>query len=170
MAQNVSDDARIRQFWNAYARAARVSGEHFNVFAFGDSAELADELAAQVLAGTKRATSRLSRDFLEAGVAFPKPGDFGVLIDGAQTPRCILRTLQVELKPLRDVDARFAWDEGGGDRTLEWWMSAHTRYFKRQAVREGFAVTEQTEVVLERFEVVWPPDVADRATYLYGYT
>jgi uncharacterized protein YhfF len=168
MSESCDRDRLVRLFWNAYARTARVSGADFRVVVFGDSAELADELVAQVVGGTKRATATLRHDFVVTTHALPKVGDFGVVIDGTDTPRCILRTVQVEIKPLRDVDARFAWDEGGGDRSLEWWMSAHVRYFKRQAAHDGFTVNGDTEVVLERFEVVWPPEFADRATYFYG--
>jgi uncharacterized protein YhfF len=69
--------------------------------------------------------------------------------------------VQVEVKPMRDADEQFAWDAGGGDRTLQWWINAHTRYFRRRGVREGFLVGPETELVFERFEVVWPPELAD---------
>ncbi|HKU67556.1 MAG TPA: ASCH domain-containing protein [Candidatus Baltobacteraceae bacterium] len=168
MSDSFDRDRRVRLFWNAYARAARASGADFKVIVFGDTAELADELVAQVVGGTKRASARLRHAFAAAGHALPKVGDFGVVIDGTDTPRCILRTVQVDIKQLGEVDARFAWDEGGGDRSLEWWITAHLRYFKRQAAPAGFTVNGDTEVVFERFEVVWPPEFADRATYFYG--
>lgn len=155
-------DEQIRQFWSTYATAAGISRAPFTVFGFGDSAELADALVALVIAGTKRATASLPRDYAGLGQPLPRPGGFSIVVDGSKTPRCIIRTLQVEIKPMRDVDASFAWDEGEGDRSLAWWMSAHTRYFTRQGVREGFSVDDGTEVVLERFEVVWPPEFADQ--------
>jgi uncharacterized protein YhfF len=129
---------------------------------FGDSSDLADELATQVVVGEKHATTTLLRDFTELGKPMPKPGDFSVVIDGKNSPRCIVQTLHVDVKALRDVDESFARDEGGGDRSLEWWRSAHARYFKRQGAREGFAVDDGTEVILERFEVVWPLGFSDR--------
>jgi len=91
----------------------------------------------------------------------PKPGDFSIVVDGSNRPRCIIRTLQVQVKPIHDVDEQFAWDEGEGDRSLKWWLSAHKRYFTRQGAREGFIVDDGIEVVLQRFEVVWPPQLAD---------
>jgi uncharacterized protein YhfF len=158
----LTGDERVQQFWDAYAASARVGVEKFAVVRFGDSENLADELATQVAVGEKRATARLLRDFTELGKPMPKPGDFSVVIDGKSSPRCIVQTLHVDVKTLRDVDESFAWDEGGGDRSLEWWRSAHARYFKRQGAREGFAVEDGTEVVLERFEVVWPLEFSDR--------
>ena len=35
------------------------------------------------------------------------------------------------------------------------------RYFARQATREGFEMDDEILTVFERFEVVWPLDVAD---------
>jgi hypothetical protein len=43
----------------------------------------------------------------------------------------------------------------------DWWLDAHRRYFARQATREGFEIDDEILTVFERFEVVWPLDVAD---------
>jgi uncharacterized protein YhfF len=153
---------QVRGFWHTYAKVARLKEATYAAFGFGDSAELADELVELVIAGAKRTRTNLPRDFDVQNRPLPKPGDLAVVVDGAKTPRCIIRTLHVETKRMRDVDAQFAWETGGGDRSLEWWLSAHTRYFKRRGAREGFAVDGDTEVVLERFEVVWPKELADR--------
>jgi uncharacterized protein YhfF len=61
------------------------------------------------------------------------------------------------------VDEAFARDEGEGDRTRNWWLAAHRRYFGRQATREGFKFDGNILTVFERFAVVWPLDVADSA-------
>lgn len=161
MSADFTNDPQVRRFWNAYARAARPKEAAYAAFSFGDTAELADELIELVIAGTKRTRTTLPRDFAAQGKQLPKSGDLAVVVDGAKTPRCIIRTLHVETKRMRDVDAQFAWESGGGDRSLDWWLSAHTRYFKRRGTQEGFAVDRDTEVVLERFEVVWPREVAD---------
>jgi hypothetical protein len=43
-------------------------------------------------------------------------------------------------------------------------LTAHFRYFSRQASREGFQFGDDILTVFERFEVVWPLDVADAIT------
>ena len=151
----------VETFVSVFAKAANVSPSDVAVVRFGDSADLADELAGMILAGKKRAVTYLARDFVEHGRTPPRPGDLEVVLDGDRRPRCIIRVVQVDIKPLGAVDEKFAWDDGGGDRSLSWWRSAHTRYFKRQAAREGFSLDKTTEVVLERFDVVWPPEVAN---------
>ncbi len=77
------------------------------------------------------------------------------------TAKCIWRTTEVVVKPLVAVDNTFAWDEGEGDRTRDSWLSDHREYFSDQASREGFEMSDGLETVFERFEIVWPPDVAD---------
>jgi uncharacterized protein YhfF len=161
MIDDLLHDELVQRFWDAYADSARVGPKNFAVLRFGDGADLADELATQVVTGGKRATASLLRDFT-INKPIPKPGDYRVIIDGRNSPRCIARIVKVDVRPLRDVDESFAWDEGGGDRSLEWWRSAYARYFKRQGGREGFIVDDDTQVILERFEVVWPLELVDR--------
>lgn len=71
-------------------------------------------------------------------------------------PRCLLKTVEIRLGLLNSVDDAFARDEGEGDRTREWWLDAHRRFFVRQAECEGTCFDEMREIVVfERFLVVW---------------
>lgn len=140
--------------WAAY-RAARPTEEtDYDVVAFGDSPEMADELADLVLHGPKRATAGLLRDFDHEPM--PVLGGHVVFVGGDGTPRGIWRTTEVRIGPLDSVDDAFAWDEGEGDRTRDDWLDGHRRFFARQAEREGFAFSDDIETVFERFDLVWP--------------
>jgi uncharacterized protein YhfF len=143
-------------FWRTYVESRRIAGTNYAVVAFDDSADTATELAALVMAGRKRATCSLVRDYAHAPETLPKVGDFVVVVDGCGRPHCIWRTTEIEIKPLIAVDDQFAWDEGEGDRSRQWWLAAHRRYFARQASRDGFEMHDRIEAVFERFEVVWP--------------
>jgi uncharacterized protein YhfF len=61
-----------------------------------------------------------------------------MMLDEEERPRFIRCTTEITIKPLSEVDEVFAWDEGEGDRTRDWWMAAHRSYFGRQASRKGF--------------------------------
>jgi hypothetical protein len=65
-------------------------------------------------------------------------------------PSVYRRTTEVAIKPLSQVDETFARDEGEGDRTRDWWLDAHRRYFARQATREGFEMDDEILTVFER--------------------
>ncbi len=145
--------------WHAFQAADPTITGHYDVVSFGDSPELADELAELVVAGTKRATAGALRSFVDEPV--PKVGDHVVLIDGHGRARCVWRTTDVEIKPLIEVDDQFAWDEGEGDRSRAYWLDAHRRYFRREAERAGHDFDDLLITVFERFTVVWPPDLAD---------
>jgi len=148
-------------FWQAFRRYAGLDHDNYVVGSFGDSPEMATELADLVIAGIKRATASLVRDYRGDREPMPQPGDFVMMLDGEGQPRFIWRTTEIKIKPLSEVDEAFAWDEGEGDRTRDWWVAAHRRYFARQAAREGFELDDEILTVFERFEVVWPLDVAD---------
>jgi len=142
--------------WRAFTDATGLAGVDYVVVAFGDGLGLASELAALVMAGRKRATCSLVRDYDNAPETIPKVGDHVVVIDGAGQALCIWRTTEVTIKPLIEVDDAFAWDEGEGDRSREDWLRLHRLYFARVATRDGFEMDDRIPAVFERFEIVWP--------------
>lgn len=131
------------------------------VVCFGDTPELADELLGLIVGGAKRATATLVTGYLAAGDPFPPLGAYWVCCDGTGVPRAVLRTTELRLGPFDSVDARFAWEEGEGDRTLETWVEGHRRAYERQCARIGIEFSEDLEVCFERFTLVWSPDLAD---------
>ena len=116
-------------------------------FGFGDSPGMADELAALVLSGQKTATCGwpLNPEIVA--------GSYSVMLDGQGAPLAVIESLEVRELPFLEVEAQFAYDEGEGDRTLEWWRDAHRRFFSRQP--EGAAWNDEQVVQCERFRVVW---------------
>jgi uncharacterized protein YhfF len=96
-------------------------------FSFGDSPQLADELLALVLEGRKRATCWAASE----GTKGAEIGKCMVACDGAGRPRAVLQTLELARRRFDEVDAAFAFDEGEGDRSLDYWRQAHRRYFTR---------------------------------------
>jgi uncharacterized protein YhfF len=110
-------------FWRAFRRHAGLDHDNYVVGSFDDSPEMATELADPVIAGIKRATASLERDYCEGREPTPRPGDFVIMLNGVGRPRFICRTTEVTIKPLFQVDEAFGWDEG--DRTRDWWLGAH---------------------------------------------
>lgn len=142
-------------FWARFCAETGHAGEPFDVDQFGDSEALADELLGLVLIGQKRATCALARWYERPGARFPEPGDLSIILDGRGNPACVIRTTAVEIKPVREADAQFAWDEGEGDRSFEYWWREHLAYWTREAEREGFVFSEDMNACFERFELVW---------------
>jgi uncharacterized protein YhfF len=149
--------AEIEPFWLAYQRARAVRVEGFSASALGHTRQLADTLAELVETGVKRAHATLLRDFEKDLEPLPQPGDHLVVLDGAGTPRAIVRTTHVEKRRFNEIDDAFAFEAGEGDLTLRWWLTAHRQDYAERAEAEGFEAHERLELVLEYFEVVWPP-------------
>lgn len=78
-----------------------------------------------------------------------------VILNGAGEPLCVIETIEIRVKPFDDVDAAFAYDEGEGDRSLEYWREAHTSFFTRECTRLGRSMSITMPVVCERFRVVF---------------
>lgn len=127
----------------------------FIVDKFGDSPEMADELLKPVLSGLKTATCSAVWEWEHEGNPPPKPGLLSVIMNGADEPRCIIETVEVNIKKYSEVDAAFARDEGEGDFSLEYWRAAHKRFFTRTLPAIGREFTEEMPLVCERFKVVW---------------
>ena len=150
------------RFWREFCEAAGIQADNYDVVSFGDNPTMATKLCDLVVMGQKRATAGLLRQFGSVGEPPPVVGGYVVLVDGEAKPRAIWRTTELRVGPLASVDQRFAWDEGEGERTREWWLSAHRSFFGKRANVQGFQMHDEIETVFERFEVVWPSEIADR--------
>jgi uncharacterized protein YhfF len=142
--------ADVEAFWRRFVAATEIDGSH-TAWGFGSSPEMATDLGLLVRDGPKRATASLRSEY-DADEPLPASGDLGVILDGDGRPLCVVRTASVEVRAFGDVDEEFAWTEGEGDRSLAYWREAHLRFFTAGGTRPE----DDTEVVLERFDLLWP--------------
>jgi uncharacterized protein YhfF len=110
---------------------------------------------ALISAGTKTATCSALWEYEAKGESLPETGLKTIVLDGNGDPRCIVETTEVEVWPYDKVDARFACEEGEGDRSLEYWREAHWRFFSRTLPNIGKEPAADTPLVCERFRVVY---------------
>ena len=158
---SVAKDARVQEFWLAFCVGARVpETTPYQAWYFGDSSALAHKLAELVLRGPKRATAGLGVTLDATPHVAPELDGYSVITEYDGTPRAVIRSTAVERRAFRDVDADFAWTEGEGDRTLDDWKAGHWSYFTRECATLGRTMSEDDEVVLERFELLYPFDRA----------
>jgi uncharacterized protein YhfF len=156
----VPDPEVVASFWARYLNASDVErgGPVPLAWCFGDTVELAGELIELVIYGPKRATAGAVSDYEAEAEPLPVVGDRAIVTDGAMRPRAVLEVTDVRVGPLSSVDEEFAWDEGEGDRTREWWLGAHTWYFRRLFARLGLEFHPDIPVVFERFGVLYHED------------
>lgn len=117
---------------------------------FGDSTELADELAQLVLRGIKTATCCSATSFQrenERGKA-PSVGSYNIILDGTGQPVCVIKTVRMQVIRFFEMTSELASKEGEGDLSLEYWKKGHKRYFEREGT-----YSEEMELVFEEFEL-----------------
>ena len=90
-----------------------------------DGAILRGELGALIVAGIKTAICSALRAYEAEREPLPSVGLKTIVLDGNGDPLCIVETTQVKLQPYDEVEARFAFEEGEGDRSLEYRRDAH---------------------------------------------
>ena len=138
------------QMW----KASGLEGE-YEAWSFGDDP---DGLAGLVSRGIKTATCSAAQLYEIDGEKLPEAGEYSVILDSRDNAVCVIRTVRVYTIPFRDADARHAFMEGEGDRSLEYWRKVHRNFFTRELESAGLSFCENTPVVCEEFVKVFPKD------------
>lgn len=151
--------AHLTDFWNTFADSVGGvdAARFYEVCVFGDSEDLANELAELVLRGTKRATAGSVWSYEGEGKRIPMSGDLSIVTNWAGSPLCIIETESVEVVPFSEVSSEFAATEGEGDGSLSFWREAHRQYFTRECARVGRQFSENMLIACERFKVAYEP-------------
>jgi uncharacterized protein YhfF len=155
----MKDDTALEQFWNDYVRShPSLQGlRYYEAFRFGNTQQLADELAALVLSEVKTATSSLLWTIEQEKKPLMQAGDYSIVTDWKHRPVCIIQTTEVNIVLFKEIDAQFASDYGEGERTLAWWKQHHWDYYRQECAYLGRPATEEMPLVCERFRVVYKP-------------
>ena len=152
------DDDRTQAYWRSYLETlppdSPVRAEQYLAEGWGNSPEMVEELGALIASGTKTATCSALWEYEAEGEPLPETGLKTIVLDGNGNPMCIVETTDVEVRPYGEVDARFAYEEGEGDRSLEYWREAHWRFFSRNLQDIGKEPATDMPLVCERFRVI----------------
>jgi uncharacterized protein YhfF len=147
----------IEGFWNEFCRnnSEINSDEPYEVWFFHHNRESSKKLAQLVLLGKKQATASLMEDESavgEGGIV----GGYSVVTDFDGNPQCVIQTTEVRCRPFSEVDAKFAFDEGEGDQTLEYWRAAHRKFFTECCRDLGIEFNESMLICCKRFKKLFP--------------
>ena len=143
-----------KEMWKAFCKESGNDSDNYEAWAFGDDA---DRLASLVLEGKKSATASVYELYEYDNEELPEVGDLSIILDSEDRAVCIIRDTEVRVVPFRDVDEEHARLEGEGDLSLSYWREVHKKVFTEWMKEAGMAFKDSTEVVLEKFEVVFRP-------------
>jgi uncharacterized protein YhfF len=153
------DDDRLEAYWSGYLETlpagSPMRDEQYVAEGWGDSPRLADELGTLIVTGAKTATCSALWEYEAEGSALPEAGSKTIVLDGQDDPLCIVETTEVVVRPYDEVDAKFAYEEGEGHRSLEYWRDAHWRFFSRTLPTIGKEPSVDMPLVCERFRVIY---------------
>lgn len=149
---------QAKDFWDEFclANPEVKQDESYQVWYFGDSSELAKELCELVLEGKKIATASLVWENEPNPSSAPILNGYSLITDFDGNPKCIIKTIEINIKPFNEVDEVFAAKEGEGDLSLAHWKQVHWEYFARKCKELGKQASENMLVVCEEFKVIYP--------------
>ncbi|HHU18728.1 MAG TPA: ASCH domain-containing protein [Bacilli bacterium] len=142
------------QMWKDFMKVNPNAPKSYEAWAFGDSKEMADELAELVVKGIKTATAS-NYSLYEENEPLPYVGLHNIVLDGDGQAVAIVKTTSVEIIPFDEVSEEHAYLEGEGDRTLKYWRDVHEAFFTKELREVDQDFHNKIPVVCERFEILY---------------
>ncbi|WP_353408673.1 ASCH domain-containing protein [Pseudoteredinibacter isoporae] len=141
----------------AFCEQAGRPFEVIDAWHFCDKRQDADDCAALVLSGEKRATSPSLWWYEQSGEALPKAGDVNIITNWAGEAQCVIQTLVVDICAYNKISEAYAFLEGEGDKSLAYWQAVHWPYYQRELEPFGLQPQVDMPIVCEHFELVFRP-------------
>ncbi|ASF40623.1 ASCH domain-containing protein [Halobacillus halophilus] len=143
----------IIQLWEDYRKTNPHAPAHYEAWAFGDSKEMADQLAELVLEGRKTATSSYYTIYEWENESLPNSGLHNIILDGNGEAVAIMETTSVKVVPFDEVTEEHAFMEG--DRTLRYWREVHESFFRKELKEINQDFHYKIPVVCERLKLLY---------------
>ncbi|WP_391118543.1 ASCH domain-containing protein [Psychrobacillus sp. L3] len=143
-------NVQAQNYWDVFYKDKEMPTS-FSAWQFGGSP---DVLAQLVVDKVKTATCS-GRIFYELEKEpLPKVDDYSIVLNSNDEPVCIIRTSEVTITPMNKISEAFAYAEGEGDRSYDYWKKVHVQFFT-EALREvDLEFSEDMLLVCERFELI----------------
>lgn len=152
-------DKRAKDFLNVYlSNLSKDIADSYHSFSAGYfcSNENDANICAQLVKDDiKTATCALKQSYIAENEPLPIIGHLHIVTDWYGEPTSIIETMQVLEIPFYQVDASFAYKEGEGDRSLEYWEKVHKEFFKQEAKEYQIEFNENSILILEYFKRVF---------------
>ena len=152
-------DSKAQAYLNFYLSTLspdqRKKYKSFDSYYFCADEESANLCANLVLEGEKRASAGLLWSYEAEKEPLPEIGQLSVITNWDKIPQCIIEIISVEQKPFNEVTDEFAFEEGEGDKTLDFWRKVHWEFFSAECEDIGREPSQEMPVILEKFKVVY---------------
>ncbi len=119
------------EFWK---RQNQEKPKSVSSWKFGDNP---DYLAQLVIDGIKTATCSGLVFYEIENEPLPSVGDYSIILNSRDEPVAIIKTENVKIMPMNEVTEEFAFAEGEGDRTYQYWRETHKKFFTKELRKAG---------------------------------
>ncbi|MDD3170856.1 MAG: ASCH domain-containing protein [Bacilli bacterium] len=146
----------INNYWYSFLTKNNLkkSTLYYEAFSFGSNKIQAKELLDLVIDGKKRATASAKPLYEMTNTPLPKPGDYSIVLDENDVPKCVIMTTKVIIIPFKEMTYEICSQEGE-DECLESWQNNHRKFFTKEGEKNSFSFSDDMEVVFENFKVVY---------------
>ncbi len=155
----MGEEPAVRDYWRSYLDSLRSDPPspdlEYSAWAFGNTPEMADNLGDLVKREVKIATASLAWAYEADGDPHPEVGDISIILDGAGNPMCIIETTAIEVMAFNTVGEKHAYEEGEGDRSLDYWREVHWAFFTEECHSIGRQPARDMPVVCEQFRLIY---------------
>lgn len=146
------------RFWRHYLDSAdAIAGAErwlFDVRRFGVDEHGADDLALLVSRGIKTACCELQWAYAARHTPVPQTGALSIIENGRDQPVCLVQITELVVRPFREVDQRFAYDNAEWDRSLKTWRIEYWQRFSDACAAIGREADHRMPLVCQRFRVL----------------
>ena len=152
-------EEKSQQYLDAYLELHEKSEKlKYNSFSSGyfcGDEDNANTCADLIVKGIKTATCSMKYWYDNRGEKMPTVGHLHVVTTWGGEPVTIVETLSVSECTFSEVNEKFAYAEGEGDRSLKWWRQTHWEFFTTECAEIGIEPTQDMVLILEQFRVVY---------------
>jgi uncharacterized protein YhfF len=120
------------------------------IWSFSDNKVESDYLFDLVEKGIKTATCEL----YISDEQLSDDQTVSILTNWDKTKSIKVKTTKLYKIKLKDVTGEHAFLEGEGDRSLEYWIKVHKKFFKKECKRYNIKFNKDIEIVCEEFEII----------------
>ena len=143
----------IEEFWNNFLQINNLdlNTKYFDAFSFyGEDEENTNRLTSLVLDGKKRATTSA---YIEEE-KYPCVGSYSIVLDYYKKPVAVIKTTNILILRLKDMNLELALKEGETD-TLDSWFFDHNLLFEKESKELGYCFSMDMPIFFEEFELVY---------------
>lgn len=146
---------KVKEYWKKFCEEKNIPEDtKYEAWSFGNTKEMADELADLVNKGIKTATTG-AYELYEEDEEIPKVGEYNIILDGSGEPICITITRDVYIINYNLISSDHAFREGEGDRSYEYWKKVHDEFFIEEYRKSNKEFYEEAPMVCEVFEKIY---------------